>query len=120
MIKSLEILSKHEGRIFPEEGAYDYVSNYGSGYCFPKDGTLYVPVIMASDPGKGHGTQLLGQLENLVKSQPKLNKIAFPGIINPILRRMVIKRRYKCKFEFFKEMDENIEVWFKEMDGDSE
>lgn len=113
MIKQLEILSKSKDLNFPDEGAYDYVSSNGSGYCFPKDDILYVPIIRASDPGKGHGTKLLVELENLVKSNPKLKEIAFPGIINPILLRMVIRRRYQCRWEFSEEFGEKVEIWFK-------
>jgi len=98
---------------FPSEGAYNYLSKNGHGYFFPTDDILYVPVITADRIGKGLGTKLVEELEALVLRTPELKEIAIPTILNVRLLKIVKKRKYLCRTEYFAEAGENVEVYYK-------
>ena len=110
---SLSISPSNEDLVFPDEGAYDFISVNGEGYCFPKDDILFVPILSAAIPGKGLGTKLVEELEDLVKKNPKLNEIAFPNIINPIMLKIVSKKGYQYREEFDENFGENVDIWYK-------
>jgi len=99
--------------VFPEEGAYDFMSENGCGYCFPQDDILFVPIITAYTKGQGLGTKLIIELEQLVQETPELREVAIPNIMNRFLLRIVLKRGYIHREEYDENFGETVDIYYK-------
>jgi hypothetical protein len=74
--------------------------------------SLFVPVIIAKEKGKGMGTKLVEELENYAL-KGEFKEIVFPNILSLSLLAIMIKRRYQVRMEYDDHFGENIKCWFK-------
>lgn len=70
------------------------------------DGVIYVPLLMADNPGNGALSRYLDQLE---ASTDKAIRI--PNVINPRLEAYLARRGYQLRQEWAAQFEEMVDVW---------
>lgn len=71
------------------------------------DGAIYIPVITVKNPGNGEGGKFLDSL-------PTDRTIKVPGVLNPVLAEMLLRRGYYRTVEWAKEFGEEVEVYVRD------
>lgn len=76
-----------------------------SGYTVEFEDSIYVPLLIADEPGNGALTRYLDKLEQ----GPKTIKI--PNVLSGRLARYLQRRGYQLRWEYSKQYGEDVDVW---------
>lgn len=76
------------------------------GYTIEANHSLYVPVIISQDEGRGYVAAYLDRL-------PMNKRIVFPTVLNPKLVLMLLKRGFLSGYEYSTDFGEWVEIWHR-------
>jgi hypothetical protein len=76
------------------------------GYTMEVDGALYVPLVVADNPGHGAMRRYLDAL-------PRDRTIKFPTVINGLLEGMLQRRGFVLEYEGSSEHQQTVEVYVR-------
>lgn len=76
-----------------------------SGYTVRDGESIYVPVLISDEPGKGNVGRYINELIQREKC------VKFPNVINPKLVDMLVRRGFKLEWEYAEEFGEHVEVY---------
>lgn len=81
------------------------------GYVVEVKGEFYIPVIIATNPGRGDCSRWLDLL-------PRDRTIKVPGVMNRRLAGMLSRRGFRVEREWAEEFGEMVEVYVRRPEGD--
>lgn len=76
------------------------------GYTLEHNGALYIPLLMADEPGSGACGAYLDQL-------PTDRTIKVPNVLSSVLVGMLMRRGFVVDHEWSAEHGETVEVWVR-------